>query len=230
VLEQYAMTETTTVRVPCAGAMLVADLTLPPDCLGLVQFAHGSGSGRHSPRNRQVAQALNERGFGTLLLDLLTLYEEEVDLRTRQHRFDIPLLARRMVCATRWAQEQPELKDLPIAYFGASTGSAAALIAATEVRPLVRAVISRGGRPDLAGVQVLQSVDCPTLLIVGGRDTEVIELNRAASAQLHCEHELQIVPGATHLFQEPGALEKVEALAGDWLLDHLDHTALHDAH
>lgn len=181
---------------------------------GLVIFAHGSGSGRHSPRNNFVAAGLRKRGLATLLIDLLRP-QEEAD---RANVFDIPLLASRLAEATRWTREQTELARLPVGYFGASTGGGAALVAAAQ-DPQIAAVVSRGGRPDLAGA-ALAAVRAPTLLIVGGFDTQVIALNRDAMAQLNCKKELVIVPGATHLFEEPGTLDQVLALAGDWFMQH----------
>lgn len=210
----------TDVRIPCGAAALHGDLVLPVGAQGLVLFAHGSGSSRHSSRNQQVARSLQQRGLGTLLFDLLTAEEERVDQHTREFRFDIPRLAIRMVEATRWAQDEPATAGLRIGYFGASTGSAAALIAAATLGDAVSAVVSRGGRPDLAG-EALPDVRCPTLLIVGGNDNGVIELNTEAFAQLRCVRQLEIVPGATHLFEEPGTLEQVEQLAGDWFARHL---------
>ena len=208
------------VRIPAENATLDADVRVPANARGLVVFAHGSGSSRFSSRNRAVAQSLEDRGFGTVLMDLLTREEEAVDLRTRQHRFDIGLLARRVVAATDWIQEREGLGRLPVGYFGASTGAAAALIAAAERPAIARAVVSRGGRPDLAG-PALQSVRAPTLLIVGGDDDVVIGLNEEAIAQMSADVELAIVPGATHLFEEPGALEEVSRLAGEWFARHL---------
>lgn len=202
---------------------LAGDLATPAQPSGLVVFAHGSGSSRHSPRNRFVANALNERGFATLLLDLLTFEEEMLDARTGEYRFDIGLLGRRMCGVTDWLSQEEPLRDLPVGYFGASTGAAGALIAAAA-RPTVRAVVSRGGRPDLAG-DVLARVSTPTLLIVGGADVPVIALNRRALARLAAARlavaRLEIVPGATHLFEEPGALEDVAALAADWFATYL---------
>lgn len=208
------------IRIPCGAAMLEGDLAVPPAANGLILFAHGSGSSRHSTRNRQVAAGLQRRGLATLLFDLLTAGEEQVDLQTRQHRFDIPLLASRMVFATEWVAQQPRLGLLPIGYFGASTGSAAALNAAARPGARVAAVVSRGGRPDLAG-DALPAVRCPTLLVVGGADHGVIELNQQAARALRCHKALEIVPGASHLFEEPGTLERVEELAGDWFERHL---------
>ena len=209
------------VHIPVGDKWLYGDLVLPPVFQGLVLFAHGSGSGRHSARNRQVAQHLQHAGIATLLLDLLTAQEEQTDLHTREHRFDISLLTRRMQDAMAWAVAQPELQHAAIGYFGASTGSAAALIAAAQLGDQIAAVVSRGGRPDLAGSVALTAVTAPTLLIVGGADHEVIELNEQAYAHLRCEKSLAIVPGATHLFEEAGALEQVAQLASSWFTAHL---------
>ncbi|HEX6229811.1 MAG TPA: phosphoribosyltransferase family protein [Solirubrobacterales bacterium] len=195
---------------------LAGDLRVPEGAAGLVIFAHGSGSSRLSPRNRQVAEALNEAGFATLLFDLLTT-EEELD---RGKVFDIELLADRLLAVTRWVQGEEELSGLPLGYFGASTGAAAALRAAAPLGPEIRAVVSRGGRPDLAA-ESLEGVAAPTLLIVGGADWQVLELNEGAARLLRCEREVAVVPGATHLFEEPGALEKVAELAADWFSRHL---------
>lgn len=209
------------VRIPSGDAWLYGDLVLPPSFTGLVLFAHGSGSGRHSARNRRVAWRLQECGIATLLFDLLTAQEEQVDLQTREHRFDIPLLTRRMQDATLWASSQPALTHARIGYFGASTGSAAALIAAARLGERISAVVSRGGRPDLAGAAALAAVTAPTLLIVGGADGGVIGLNEQALRLMRCEKDLVLVPGATHLFEETGALDQVSALAGDWFSSHL---------
>lgn len=187
---------------------------------GVVIFAHGSGSSRHSPRNRYVAKILRNSGLVTLLLDLLTADEEAVDIHTMHLRFDIQLLAKRLVEATDWIEQNPYTQKLPIGYFGASTGAAAALVAATERSNVIRAVVSRGGRPDLAG-RSLERVKSPTLLIVGGDDLPVIDINREAFKQLHCEKKLVIVPGATHLFEESGKLEEVARLAADWFTRYL---------
>jgi len=184
-----------------------------------VLFAHGSGSSRLSPRNTSVAGELWQAGLATLLFDLLSEDEERIDAQTRELRFDIPLLTRRLIAATHWVQAQPELRRLPIGYFGASTGAAAALSAAAQI-PTVSAVVSRGGRPDLAG-DALAHVRAATLLIVGGRDREVLDLNRHALARITCTARLEIVPGATHLFEEPGALERVAALAAGWFSTQL---------
>lgn len=208
------------VRLDIAGVVLNADLSLPADALGLVVFAHGSGSSRRSARNRAVAEVLQHGRFGTLLLDLLTEKEEVADATTAEFRFDIPLLAERVVAALDWGQAHEPTASLPLGLFGASTGAAAALIAAAKRPAIVRAVVSRGGRPDLAEAS-LEVVTAPILLIVGGRDDVVIELNRQAFARLTGPKELQIVQGATHLFQEPGALEKVSLLAKDWFARHL---------
>jgi dienelactone hydrolase len=209
------------VRIPAGAAWLSGDLAIPPGAAGLVLFAHGSGSGRHSARNRQVAAHLQRAGIATLLFDLLTAQEEQVDLHTREHRFDIPLLTGRMQEATAWVQQQPDLRELPVGYFGASTGSAAALIAAARLGHRIAAVVSRGGRPDLAGPAALAAVTAPTLLVVGGADHVVIELNREALAHLQCEKQLTIVPRATHLFEEPGTLEQVCDLAADWFATYM---------
>ena len=211
------------VRIPSGDAWLYGDLSLPPKFAGIVLFAHGSGSGRHSARNRQVAQRLQQAGIATLLFDLLTAQEEQVDLHTREHRFDIPLLTRRMQDATAWVCALPELEHAPVGYFGASTGSAAALIAAARLGERIAAVVSRGGRPDLAGAAALAAVKAPTLLIVGGADHGVIELNQEAHDRMQCEKQLAIVPGATHLFEERGALEQVAQMAASWFSAHLAH-------
>jgi putative phosphoribosyl transferase len=203
------------VRIPLGPVTLHGDLGLPPDPRGLVVFAHGSGSSRKSPRNRDVASALQRDGLATLLFDLLTLEEESLDRHTAHLRFDIEFLAGRLVAATRWARGQRALRHLPLGYFGASTGAAAALVAAAEQPNQLAAIVSRGGRPDLAG-PALQCVRAPTLLIVGGADPVVIGLNERARALMRGEVELRIVPGASHLFEEPGALEEVARLASDW--------------
>jgi len=208
------------VQIRAGAALIEGDLTVPEPARGLVVFAHGSGSSRFSQRNRFVADRLVGGGFATLLLDLLTRHEDAVDQRTREYRFDIERLGHRVVAAIDWAAGVPALSPLPIACFGASTGAAAALIAAAERPEFVQAVISRGGRPDLAG-EALARVLAPTLLIVGGYDTEVIQLNQTAMRQMHAPAELAIVPGATHLFEEPGALEEVCRLALDWCRRYL---------
>ena len=217
---ESATAQTWSVRIPAGGTMLEGDLTLPPHAAGCVVFAHGSGSSRHSPRNRRVASALNQAGLATLLFDLLTRNEEAIDSRTAQLRFDIALLARRLRQATEWLLQQREMEKMRIGYFGASTGAAAALVAAAELPQHLAAIVSRGGRPDLAGPS-LSRVQAPTLLIVGAEDTQVIALNRKAMEQLSCEKRLEIVPGATHLFEEPGTLEEVARLAGEWFQQHL---------
>ena len=211
----------TSVQIPVGpGVTLEGELDLPPGARGVVLFAHGSGSGRHSPRNQAVAAELRRAGLATLLIDLLTPAEEESERWTRHLRFDIELLAARLVAASEWLAGQRGTSQLALGYFGASTGAAAALVAAAVLSDLVSAVVSRGGRPDLAG-PALRRVAAPALLIVGGEDTEVIELNRRALAELRVEKRLVIIPGATHLFEEPGALEQVAALAGDWFAAHL---------
>jgi putative phosphoribosyl transferase len=209
------------VRVPMGdGTILDGDVVIPEQCLGLVLFAHGSGSSRHSPRNRTVASGLWDRGYATVLMDLLTMDEEAIDMHTRGLRFDIGLLAQRLAETSKWLGAQPDTRDLPIGYFGASTGAAAALAAAAAHPDRVAAVVSRGGRPDLAGAQ-LADVQAPTLLIVGSRDEVVLELNRQAAAAMSARWRLEVVPGATHLFEEPGALGEVTRLAGDWFVEHL---------
>ena len=212
------------VQIQVRSALLHGDLALPREPGGIVLFAHGSGSGRHSPRNRFVARCLCELGLGTLLFDLLTHEEEKIDLATGHLRFDIGLLASRLVEATRWVRSERATRRLPIGYFGASTGGGAALVAAAELGEEVGAVVSRGGRPDLA-VEAWGRVKSPTLLIVGGLDDVVIELNRQALEQLNCEKEMRIVPGATHLFEEPGTLEQVAGFAGEWFKRHLGNRA-----
>jgi len=211
----------TVVKVPVRSAdgevTLEGNLTLTEGAGGVVLFAHGSGSSRHSPRNRYVAEVLQQAGLATLLIDLLTPDEERIDNRTAQLRFDIGLLAGRLESATDWLNDQPSTGHLRVGYFGASTGGGAALVAAAQRPESVGAVVSRGGRPDLAG-DALPKVRAPTLLIVGGLDTPVIEMNREAMAQMRAETRLVIVPGATHLFEEPGALEEVARLARDWFL------------
>ncbi|HEV8094100.1 MAG TPA: dienelactone hydrolase family protein [Burkholderiales bacterium] len=208
------------VRIQAGTAGLEADLKVPERAYGLVIFAHGSGSSRFSRRNRAVADFLERGRLGTLLLDLLTREEEAVDDRTREYRFDIDRLARRVVAAADWARARQELQPLALAFFGASTGAAAALIAAAERPEITRAVVSRGGRPDLAG-DALQRVRAPTLLIVGGNDDVVIDLNQQAMRRMRAPVELKIVPGATHLFEESGALEKVAEMVRDWCQRHL---------
>lgn len=211
------MNSVTEVVIPAGeGIQTVGDLVVPEASRGLVVFAHGSGSSRHSPRNREVAEALQRRALATLLLDLLTEEEE----RDRANVFNIGLLAGRLKAATSWAREDERLAGLSVGYFGASTGAAAALWAAAELGDQIAAVVSRGGRPDLAAER-LPAVTAPTLLIVGGRDEVVLELNREAQRLLHARSELAIVAGATHLFEEPGALAEVSSLAGDWFSRHL---------
>lgn len=208
------------VSINAGNILLEGDLEVPSGAAGIVLFAHGSGSSRLSPRNRFVAKELNGKGIATLLFDLLTQEEEIIDMQTADLRFNIELLTRRLVAATDWVLDNPMTSKLNIGYFGASTGAAAALAAAAERQDVVRAIVSRGGRPDLAGKR-LAGVRCPTLLIVGGDDEEVIELNRKAAAELKCEKRLVIVPGATHLFEEKGKLEEVASHAIGWFLKYL---------
>ncbi|MGH8823865.1 MAG: dienelactone hydrolase family protein [Jiangellaceae bacterium] len=202
------------------GDAIHGDLTVPEHAAGVVLFAHGSGSSRHSPRNRSVARELQQRGLATMLADLLTEAEEGEDARTGRLRFDIDLLAERLLLATRWLAQEPSAAHLPLGYFGASTGAAAALVAAARVGNQVAAVVSRGGRPDLAGA-ALTEVRAPTLLVVGGRDDVVLRLNRVALGELGGVRDLVVVDGATHLFEEPGALDEVARLAGEWFVTHL---------
>jgi putative phosphoribosyl transferase len=212
------------VRVPARAVTLEGNFTLPQDARGVVLFAHGSGSGRHSPRNRYVAELLNDSKLGTLLVDLLTADEEAVDMHTAHLRFDINLLAERLVGASDWLAREATTRRLPIGYFGASTGAAAALVAAAKRETLISAVVSRGGRPDLAG-RYLARVDAPTLLVVGGNDPLVLELNRTALDELRCENHIEIVPGASHLFEEPGTLDEVARLAREWFERHFSASA-----
>ena len=216
-----AIAQAKDVYIRSGAVQLQGDLNISAGARGVVLFAHGSGSSRHSPRNQFVARTIREAGVGTLLFDLLTAEEEAVDIHTRHLRFDIGLLADRLIDATDWIKG--EFDYLSVGYFGSSTGGGAALVAAAEVGDRVGAVVSRGGRPDLAG-DALPKVKSPTLLIVGGLDYQVIEMNEAAFARMRCEKELKIVPGATHLFEEPGTLEEVARLAADWFSRHL-HSA-----
>jgi putative phosphoribosyl transferase len=208
------------VQIQAGRTALAGNLHILEGATALVLFAHGSGSSRHSPRNQFVARILNDAGLATLLFDLLTHEEEAIDMQTRELRFNIHLLAERLVHATKWARQQPETRDLRIGYFGSSTGGAAALVAAVDIPQDVGAVVSRGGRPDLAD-EALPKVQAPTLLIVGGDDDIVIELNEQARDRMRCEVKLEIIPGATHLFEEPGTLEKVAQLASDWFVNHI---------
>ncbi len=208
------------VQIPAGPALLEGDLVIPDKAIALVLFVHGSGSSRHSRRNQFVARKLNEAELATLLFDLLTPEEESINMYTGEHRFNISLLAERLVYATNWATQQKQTRALRIGYFGSSTGGGAALIAAAKLPDKVSAVVSRGGRPDLAG-EALAQVQAPTLLIVGGEDDVVIELNKQAMKRMRCEVKLEIIPGATHLFEEPGALEQVAQLASDWFVDHI---------
>lgn len=209
------------VRIPADGTVLEGDLRLPEEARGLVVFAHGSGSSRLSPRNRYVAQVLNEHHMGTLLSDLLTIEEENVDKNTHRYRFDVPLLSDRLEQIVLWAHKHRETRHLPIGVFGASTGAAAALIAAARQSHLIKAVVSRGGRPDLA-IDALPFVKAPVLLIVGARDPEVLQLNKKALARMNDNARLDIVPHATHLFEEAGTLESASQLAGEWFETHLE--------
>jgi pimeloyl-ACP methyl ester carboxylesterase len=211
------------VKIPAGYSRLDGILTVPKGVTAIVLFVHGSGSSRHSPRNQFVARALNQAGLATLLFDLLTSDEETVDVYTAQHRFDIKLLAERLSYATKWTLESEVTRDLRIGYFGSSTGAAAALVAAAGCPQDVGAVVSRGGRPDLAD-DALARVRSPTLLMVGSRDVAVVELNEQARRLMRCEVKLEIVPGATHLFEEPGALERVTELACDWFMHHIAST------
>jgi dienelactone hydrolase len=208
--------------IPLGNVDLAADISIPDHATGLVLFVHGSGSSRHSPRNRHVADVLNRGAIATVLTDLLSEGEEALDMRTADLRFDIPLLARRVTGITEWIGRHPRLKTLGLGYFGASTGAAAALVAASERPNVVRAVVSRGGRPDLAGA-ALKLVSAPALFIVGGDDAKVLELNYQAMEQLphHTEHRLETIPGASHLFEEAGALDRVAALARNWFRGRL---------
>jgi pimeloyl-ACP methyl ester carboxylesterase len=208
------------VHIPSGEVILEGELQIPGAAKGIVLFAHGSGSSRFSPRNQYVARVIREAGIGTLLFDLLTREEEAIDLKTRHLRFDICLLARRLVDASNWIAERSETKHLRAGYFGSSTGGGAALVAASEIGDEIGAVVSRGGRPDMAG-EALTRVVSPTLLIVGGLDQVVIQLNEEAYRRLRCKKELKIVPGATHLFEEPGKLEEVARLAAEWFRHYL---------
>jgi dienelactone hydrolase len=210
--------------IPLNGVTLDASVSVPREASGLVIFAHGSGSSRHSPRNQYVAGTLREAGLGTLLFDLSTAEEEQAEADTRHLRFDIPFLAERLVGVTRWALEQMKPHEVNIGYFGSSTGAAAALLAAAKLRDVVAAVVSRGGRPDLAG-DALEEVKARTLLIVGGEDRDVITLNQQAYTRLRCEKTLRIIPGASHLFEEPGALENVTETASKWFARYLRQQA-----
>jgi dienelactone hydrolase len=209
-----------TVEIPSRGVTLDGDLAVPPDARGVVLFAHGSGSSRLSPRNRAVAAGLREAGFGTLLMDLLTPAEESEDSVTARLRFDVPLLAGRLADAVDRLEGRPDTAELPVGLFGASTGAAAALVAAAGRPGRIAAVVSRGGRPDLAG-DALAEVTAPVLLVVGGHDEHVLDLNRQAARRLPAVHRIHVVPGATHLFPEPGALEEVTRAAAGWFGEHL---------
>jgi len=210
--------------IPVGDVLLSGDLEIPPGSRGIVVFAHGSGSGRFSPRNRLVARALREGRLATLLFDLLTAEEEEAEVETGHLRFDIGFLAGRLLAAMDWVGSQPPTRGLDVGFFGASTGAAAALVAAAERSSGVSAVVSRGGRPDLAGA-MLSRVRCPTLLLVGGEDRAVLRLNQEALGRLDVEKKLQIIPGATHLFEEPGALDQVAGIAREWFVRYLKSSA-----
>ena len=217
------------VSIEAGKVILQGTLVVPKDASGIVLFAHGSGSSRHSPRNRYVAGVLQAQGMATLLFDLLTREEEAIDQYNAQLRFDIEFLAERLMEATHWVVRQPETKALKVGYFGASTGAGAALVAAARLPDVVGAIVSRGGRPDLAG-DALHSVRAPTLLIVGGDDEPVIGMNRSALAKLRCpEKKLVIIPGATHLFEEPGTLEEVARVAAEWFAGHFTPVGRHEA-
>jgi putative phosphoribosyl transferase len=219
-LTMGASTQAREVAIAVDRVEVHADLGLPEGSRAVVVFAHGGGSSRHSPRNRRVAERLQRDGLGTLLLDLLTEEEDAVDVRTGELRFDIGLLADRLVRAVGWLDRQQDLSPLAVGFFGASTGAAAALVGAAHLNERIGAVVSRGGRPDLAGDH-LSAVRAPTLLIVGGRDDVVLGMNRRASERMRCERTLEVVPGATHLFEEPGALDRVATMAADWFGTHL---------
>ena len=210
----------TAIKIPVGNVVVEGNLTLPTDAKGIVLFAHGSGSSRFSPRNQFVAKVFNKAKIATLLFDLLTSEEEEEDIVTAEYRFNIDLLAERLIGATEWLKKDPKTQNLPFGYFGASTGAAAALIGAAKLPNDIAAVVSRGGRPDLAA-SYLPRVKAPTLFLVGGLDTEVIYLNRQAMAQMSAEKKLVIIPGATHLFEEPGKLEEVAKNSTDWFLRYL---------
>ena len=218
--------KTLELRIPCGKVRLCGDLSLPPDFTGLVVFAQGSGSGRHSARNRQLAQALHKAGLATLLFDLLTAHEEREDRQTREHRFNIGLLTQRMQDATLWLLRQHKFKDIPVGYFGASTGSAAALMAAARMGPRVGAVVSRGGRPDLVGPVVLASLEVPTLLVVGGAEQGIMAFHENGFAHLQCGKQLSIVPELRHQLEDPDALDQVSQLAIGWFTRHLRSPAL----
>jgi putative phosphoribosyl transferase len=214
-------------NIPVGGVTLPGELELPPDALGLVLFAHGSGSSRFSPRNQKVAQTLRRHRLGTFLFDLLTAEEEQAETYTRHLRFNIPFLAERLTVVTRWVLDRATPRDMDAGFFGSSTGAAAALVAAAELRETIRSVVARGGRPDLAG-DALQRVAAPTLFIVGGEDKPVIALNEEAYDQLQCQKALRVIPGATHLFEEAGALDLVAEMAAEWFGNHL-HPLTHRA-
>lgn len=220
----------TALNIPADGVSLAGDLVMPQRPGGLVLFVHGSGSSRHSSRNKYVARVLQQANLATLLFDLLTEEEEAIDQHTRHLRFDIGMLARRLIVVTQWMRQYPPTSRLRIGYFGASTGGGAALVAAAHLGDEVSAVVSRGGRPDLAAA-ALQQVSAPTLLLVGGWDTPVIGMNREAYEQMHCEKSMQVIPAASHLFEEPGKLEEVARLSTEWFVQHFfPGTATHPSH
>lgn len=219
-MTKFKLDEENTVMIPSAGVYLDGLLYIPKKARGLVLFVHGSGSSRFSVRNQYVASVLNEAGLASLLFDLFTPDEDVIDSQTRQYRFDIGFLASRLIDATKWCLKQPQFHSLGIGYFGASTGGGAALVAAATEPEIIRAVVSRGGRPDLAG-DYLASVQAPTLLIVGGNDNVVIQLNNDAMKKLNCTKKMNIIPGATHLFEEPGTLNEVARIAKDWFVGYL---------
>jgi putative phosphoribosyl transferase len=219
-MTNFKLNEENTITIPSAGVYLDAFLYIPKDARGLVLFVHGSGSSRFSVRNQYVASILNEAGLATLLFDLFTPDEDVIDSQTGQYRFDIGFLASRLIDATKWCLKQPALQSLNIGYFGASIGGGAALLAAATEPDIIRAVVSRGGRPDLAG-NFLVSVHAPTLLIVGGNDEMVIQLNNDAMKRLNCTKKMAIIPGATHLFEEPGTLNEAARIAKDWFVSYL---------
>jgi putative phosphoribosyl transferase len=212
----------TPIRVPLDEMALYGDLHVAPDSIGIVIFVHGSGSSRFSPRNRHVAEQLNKHGLATLVLDLLTTEEQQIDSETMQYRFDIPWLAERTQAVVQWVRGQSELQQLPAGLFGASTGAAAAMMTAAAFPNHIRAVVSRGGRPDLAQ-EALDRVQAPTLFIVGGHDNVVLDLNRKAMQEMNCIKSLKVIPGASHLFEEPGALEEVASAASDWFAKYMQH-------
>ncbi|HLB43270.1 MAG TPA: alpha/beta hydrolase [Gammaproteobacteria bacterium] len=221
-MTEYVVDIERDVIIPCDTIYLEGLLIVPKEAIGIVLFAHGSGSSRFSSRNQLIAKVLQQSNIATLLFDLLTSEEDKIDTHTQEYRFNIELLAARLLAATNWVLTQPALQKLPIGYFGASTGGGAALLAAAQEQELIKAVVSRGGRPDLAGA-ALRRVKSPTLLLVGGHDETVMMLNQQAFEELHCTKTLTIIPGATHLFEEPGKLAEVAKLAEEWFTIYLNH-------